>query len=404
MLVERNFKPEAIKSYIDDFISRCGYKAISLSNEDYEWVFAYLARLEEFNTDTLHSGHNWELTFSDLSRKDDALTPVVDQQLYRWEAGKKIRAIAEYDRWPNSKDFCVCLTHDIDILHSYPIAYGVRSLQDIRNAPNRLKFFMLGRLFKYSFHRVSGKRNIYSDLGVWLDQEAKHGFRSTLNFMVNNVHKRWDDGFYHLTDRIAFNGKLTPIFQLMREIHQNGWDIGLHGGSATFRDQNLLLAQKNVLEKYLGQPVTSTRQHHLFYDIRSTPYIHIGAGLKTDSTIGSNLNTDFRAGTGLPFFMYDVFADRPTSLLQIPVVIQDVVIARLLDNDEKLMVATITELLERVANVNGCITILWHNHYAVDSIYFKVYKKVLEIAASMNAWGCSMRQLDSWWRSKEFRH
>ena len=59
------------------------------------------------------------------------------------------------------------------------------------------------------------------------------------------------------------------------------------------------------------------------------------------------------------------------------------------------------ELMDRVADVGGVLTLLWHNHHRVKSAEFRCYERVLTEAASRGAWGCSMRQLDRWWRADQ---
>jgi hypothetical protein len=233
-----------------------------------------------------------------------------------------------------------------------------------------------------------------------LEAEARHGFKSTFLFMADPMPSPcWEDGFYHYEDRICFEGRRSTIGDLIGTVVRRGWDVGLHGSCRSHMDAEILLAEKQAVEKATGRPITSTRQHHLLCDVRCTPRVQAEAGFLTDSTFGSNINTEFRCGTCLPFFMYDRVRDEPFPLLQIPLVIQDVPLASNMAGDEELMVRRCTELLDRVADVGGVLTLLWHNSTYPDSVEFRCYQRILDYASARSAWGCSMRELDEWWRS-----
>jgi hypothetical protein len=56
--------------------------------------------------------------------------------------------------------------------------------------------------------------------------------------------------------------------------------------------------------------------------------------------------------------------------------------------------------MDRVAEVGGVLTLLWHNEKRPDSPAFGCYRAILKEAAARGAWGCSMRELDNWWRGR----
>lgn len=391
----------SIRSYVEEFILTAGYAPRALGNDDVYTVFKLLARLEEYETDTKHKGQNWDLAFAAIGRREQFLSPVLEQLCNSWAATGKVVTVDASEKWPHGKRFALCLTHDIDILHEYPGKYAQHVASTFRKMPFRTRAFALGKLGKYIINSIrSGGRCHTPPLDAWIEAEAKHGFSSTMHFMANHISPSWQDGYYGLDDRVDFAGRRLSITEIMRQLDQNGWDIGLHGGALSSQNSEVLCTQKEFLEEAAGVRVTSTRQHYLFYDIRKTPAVQIAAGLTVDSTMGSNQNTDFRCGTGLPFYIFNLATGQASNLLELPLIIQDVVLARLMAGDEDLMIRSTVQVLERVAAINGCVTLLWHNHFRPDSLQFRVYERILKEAAELEAWGCSMRDLEIWWRHR----
>jgi hypothetical protein len=91
----------------------------------------------------------------------------------------------------------------------------------------------------------------------------------------------------------------------MRALDADGFDVGLHGSYAASSTQGMLGDERMLLERATGLEITTTRQHFLSWDIRWTPSHQEAAGLVTDSTLGFNFDVGFRAGTSLPFRLFD---------------------------------------------------------------------------------------------------
>lgn len=388
------------RAYVENFIHGAGYSDVNLTEGDINWVLALLARAEEFGTSALNNDYNWELSFSSLKRREQHLSPVVEEQMEAWVKDGKLKKNDVAGKWPYGKRFAVCLTHDIDVLHYDPLKYAWRASRTLFEAPARQRALIAGRMAKLASQGLRRPARKSPPLHAWLEIEDNYSFHSTLHFMANSIGRCWDDGYYFLDDCIDFQGARCTIARAASIISKAGWDVGLHGGSASFADPELLRKQKSLLEGAANISVSSARQHHLRFDIRRTPEAQFAAGLRADSTIGSNQNTDFRCGTGLPFYVFSFERGCAIDLLEIPLIVQDVALGRQRGYDEELMVRAVVELLERVAKVNGCITLLWHNHFLPNSLEFRVYHRVLEKVYELGGWGCSMKELSDWWRKR----
>jgi hypothetical protein len=387
--------------YINKFIRICGYQVVSLLKEDVNYLFFLLARLEEFETTTMHNNHNWELYFSSLERRRNSLQPVIEKLFVEWMRNQKIKSIDSEKKWPNGKSFALCLTHDIDILHADAFKYTSRSLRTILQAPGRQKFFILGRIVKYwaSALKISAQSDI-SSLNDWVSLESSYNFKSTMHFMANNVDMKWDNGYYYLDDLIGYKGRKESIVNIISDVNNKGWDIGIHGGTGSSASSKIFSEQKRYIEEKCDCKIISTRQHHLNYDIRVTPSIHLKSEIKIDSSLGSNQDVAFRCGTGMPYFVFDLKSAQETDLIELPLIIQDVALERICAGDEKLMVKTAMDLINEAKQMNSCITLLWHNHFPKNSLQYRVYSEILRQAHELGAWGCSMKEINNWFRGR----
>lgn len=401
-LREKGLSPERRK-YIRRFLGKLGFRVGSADRADLWELFSRLARVEEYETEVRHNGHNWELAFASLDRRDEHRTPVVERLLEEWsESGKLVRISDSPPRWPGGRRFCLCLSHDVDRVHEYRWREQLRKLPLLRGAPPLSSAMIVGSIFKEFARQVlrSERSNRYS-LDPWLEAEEKHGFRSTFFFMADPIpDPTWEDARYHYEDEVVFEGRRRTVRTVIRILRERGWEIGLHGSSRSHLSSDLLRGEKKSLERAADAEVTSVRQHHLFCDVRHTPRAQAEAGFVADSTIGSNMEVGFRCGTGLPFQFYDLHDERELDLVEVPLVVQDVALSRNCARDAELMVRTCSELMDRVAEVGGAMTLLWHNIWEQGSPEHLCYLEVLSEAAARGAWGCSVGNLAKWWRDR----
>jgi hypothetical protein len=400
--VARGLNPTR-RRYIAEFVRSQGFDPSGLDDQKVGYLFGMLARLEELETTHKHNGHNWELSFAPVARQDNAFIPEMDVRLREWERDGHIHKISESrPTWPDGRPFALCLTHDIDHVSGSLVAERARSLRSFGEAPGREKVIVgLSGIREAARTSLFWKPRPDPPLDTWMDAEDRHGFKSSLFFLASPLPKpHWQDSFYSYNDRVSYRGSRLPLREVMRDIVAQGWDVGLHGASRSSSDASLLREERDIVSEACGAAVVTTRQHHLLYDIRYTPLYHERAGLRADTTMGSNISTGFRCGTCFPFFMYDVAADRPLDVVEVPLTVQDVALFNQMCMSDDLAVSHCVQLMNRVARVGGVMTLLWHNDVQSSNPRFRVYQRLLQAASEMGAWGCSLRQLDQWWRAR----
>lgn len=403
--LEKHLTPER-RRYVRRFLGKLGFRIGSADQADLWELFSRLARVEEYDTDVRHNDHNWELAFASLDRRDEHRTPVVERLLQEWsESGKLVRIPDLPPRWPEGKRFCLCLSHDIDRLHEYRWREQLRKLPLLRGAPPLSRVMIVGSILKgFARQALRAERSDRYALDAWLEAEDVHGFRSTFFFMADPIpDPTWEDALYRFDDKVFFEGRRRTVRSVMRILLARRWEVGLHGSSRSHLSSDLLKEEKRSLEQAVEAEVTSVRQHHLLCDVRRTPRAQAEAGLVADSTFGSNVEVGFRCGTGLPFEFYDLRDERELGLVEVPLIVQDVALSRNCERDFELMVKTCRELVDRVAQVGGAMTVLWHNIWERGSPEHRCYLQVLSDAAARDAWGCSVGELAKWWRNRDRR-
>lgn len=337
------------------------------------------------NFETQHSARRWDASL---------YRPVADEMLHvafpEWRA-----SIA----WPEGRRFAACLSHDVDSVQldsRYELARTVGLLS--RNAIG------LGKKLK-PIGSLVGLRKTPQRFDVftpWVEAEQQFGFRSTFFFFPTHVRERHIiDNVYRWDDRTTYREETCPVREIARDLHRRGWEIGLHGSYLSPLSGDMLAEQKADVEKAIGETVVSSRQHNLHFDSAKTPALLEKAGLLVDSTLGSNRDIGFRAGTSYPFQMWDAAARDWLRLVEIPLVLHDGALLRPdnLDLDLESAFTLCKTIIDRVAETRGVVTLLWHPDKAALPDWFALYTRLLAYIHEQNGWGASARDIHQWWAS-----
>ena len=337
------------------------------------------------NYEAQHSPRRWDASI---------YRPVADEMLARAFPRWRDEIV-----WPEGKRFAACLSHDVDSVQldsRYELARTAMLLA--RNASGIAKKLRpLGGLV--GLRRGPRKFDVFTP---WVEIEAKYGFRSTFFVFPTRVRQRHIiDNVYRWDDRTTYRGEMATVREIVRDLHQRGWEIGLHGSYLSPLDADLLAEQKDDVEQALGAPIVSSRQHNLHFDVMKTPAILERAGLQVDSTLGSNRDIGVRTGTSYPSRMWDWGTQRWLGLVEIPLVIHDGAMLRPdnLDLDLESAFRVCRQLIDRVAETRGVITLLWHPDKAALPVWWELYARLLEYIHQQNGWGASTRQVHEWWQT-----
>jgi peptidoglycan/xylan/chitin deacetylase (PgdA/CDA1 family) len=249
----------------------------------------------------------------------------------------------------------VALTHDVDVPWRW-------TRLGVRGSAARLKSHVLGRrrgpavrearaLAGMPLHRLRGTDPNwrFDDL---LDAERERGASSTF-FLLAGHNDRHDGASPEVYDR------LRP--RLVETILAGGGEVGVHGSYLAARDTAVLEAEIAAL-RGLGADVRGQRYHYLRVDPHANLAALPGLGLRYDTTLGFPDAPGFRAGIAQPFRPWDVAADRPFDLVEIPLAAMDVTLGeeRYLGLSARDAETRLSSLLDWAAENGGGFSILWH--------------------------------------------
>ncbi len=270
--------------------------------------------------------------------------------------------------------FTVALSHDIDTPWRWS---GVRA---VAGAAARAKAALLGRhrrdlarelrgLAGLPRHRARG-----TDPNWCFDRiaeiERAHAGRSTY-FVLAGHHHPADGAAPGVYDRV----RPAVVTQILAQ----GDELALHPSYTASERPTLIAEERERLESLAGAPVRGVRFHYLRHDAHATLPELDRLGFAYDSSHGYADRPGMRAGLSFPYRPYDVAADRPLDMLELPLVVMDATLAE----DRYLGLSTdgglerSVAVLERAACAGGTVSILWHND-RFDPAYGRGWDRVYD--------------------------
>lgn len=367
-----------------------------------------LLRSEEYERTAPPERGIWEFGLSENFRTGRLWEAEVD----RWVAEQR-RSFAESidlePLWPDGRKFVVCFTHDVDrVSHEATMAWVARAMRSELRRDGSARPF--ASALKAARNNLVGRPARVASALETLERsvavERKHGIRASYFFTVyaSNRPDRYAC-VYSLDDRLVFGGRRRRVRDVVRELADDGFDVGLHGSYGSAFDGQRLRAEKDELERAAGLTVSTTRQHWLRWDIRVTPALQEKVSLRADSTVGFNRNVGFRAGTCLPFWHFDLERAEPLDVLQVPLIVQEraVFASDSLDLDPDGGIAVTRQLIDEAAEVGGVATLLFHPERLRSPKVMRLYEWSIEHALERGAWIATLAEIDRWWRRRAER-
>ncbi len=229
------------------------------------------------------------------------------------------------------------------------------------------------------------KRYFFNEVGVYkfdqnysfdwyMDLCEQVGIKAAFYFIPTSVET--NNGCYELTDK--------KIIWLMQMIDKRGHEIGVHGSFQTYRDEEKLVNQKELLVQTLAksgikQKIQGNRQHYLRWESAITPGILAKAGFKYDTTGGYADQPGFRFGTAHEFYMWGWQDCKMLKLRQRPLIVMECTILEKeymgLTGDAAYN--TIMALNEASKKYGGNFSLLWHNSSLCSVENKNLFSKVL---------------------------
>jgi hypothetical protein len=262
----------------------------------------------------------------------DIYREVLDEQLAAHDVPISRR------RW-QGKTWAVALTHDVDLLRKRRLGTIVRALgrRDGRHGAALRQAALAADPRRESIRRMA-------------EAERARGVGATY-FFKTAARGPWDVPYAHDSPTLR---------RLVAGLEGDGFEIGLHPSYFGHDHPAHLVEERDRLARLVSAPPVSVRQHFLRFD-DATPRLQAAAGFRVDSTLGFSRHEGFRRGTCFPFRLFDVRANAPLDLWELPLIAMDTTLFTHRRLDGAGAERVLGDLFAACRRVGGCCTVLWHN-------------------------------------------
>ncbi|CAA7618772.1 conserved hypothetical protein [Magnetospirillum sp. LM-5] len=366
---------------------------------------ALLLRDEERRSAHRDSSGCWEFPFSDNFHRGRLFEPEIDA----WLADQRRRLSSDGVRleplWPGGHAFALALSHDVDELsHQVTVRQWLRATRlrlAVDGGRTRLRAVVAGLpVSLWQLRQVRPAPDLTATIERALAVEAELGVRASWFFTVWPCRRPHPvDCVYSLDEPCRFEGRVQSVRDVVGAVADRGHEVGLHGSFASALEADLLACEAKALAAASGRPIRSTRQHWLHWRVDHTPALQESAGLAVDGTLGFNNSPGFRAGTSLPFPLWDGRHEREVDVLAVPMSMMDVALFRpgAMGLDLALALSLADRLLDRVAGLGGLLSLLIHPSHLIDPRVEALLRHVVAKAMGSGAWVATHGEIRDHW-------
>lgn len=268
-------------------------------------------------------------------------------------------------------EFALCLTHDVD----KPFKTNYHAL-----------FYTLCERDPRHLRALSDQCNPYWQFEDIMAIEENFGVRSAFYFL--NQPSLRSSSLRELADRSAWTQEFgrydvrdPELVDLIQQLDDGGWEVGLHGSYHTARDRDRLREEKSRIEDALDGQIRGGRQHYLRFEAPETWQHYRAIGLEYDASFGSAETPGFQFGHDVFRPFSDDFVVFPLTLMEQHLPDPDV------HFDESW--ANCESLLETASADSGVMTCLFHPRYFCEREfpgYRRLYRRLITEAKNRGAW------------------
>jgi len=260
----------------------------------------------------------------------------------------------------------VALSHDVDkTLKTYQ--YITKILKSLLSLDMKSFLYQISSLFR---------KNPYWNFDKIIEIENEYNVKSTFFFLNESIRfklfniKNWklSLGNYKIDN--------SHIVKTIKYLHENGWEIGVHGSYNSYKSYDLLKTEKDELESIVGHKIIGIRQHYLNLN-EDTWKLQQEAGYLYDASLGYTRNIGFKDEIYFPF------QPLKKEFLVFPLPIMDFCLINKKNSWESFL-----QLMDDIEARNGILVINWHQRVFNNQEfpgYRELYIKIIEECLRRNA-------------------
>lgn len=307
-------------------------------------AFYLLTSYEEYYPSEPDEHGRFRFENSLLYRNNLLEIPIID----RWAHLLKKVLLTNYpDLKFSSRNYRFISTFDIDLPYLYRKKGILRSAGGIVRDLAKLRIKDIGKRISVN---LLMKSDPYMKAIRWIDTfHQKAGKEYFLFVLLSSKGKYGNATVFPLRDYHNYLRQLESV------------TVGLHPSYDTYKNLELLIAEKKQLESILDRRVTASRQHFLRISIPETFQELKIAGLAEDFSLAFAKASGFRSGTAIPYFFYDLEKEQAGNLLIRPTVVMDSTLITHWGMTPEDALAKIKKLADECKKSEGDYLSIWHN-------------------------------------------
>ncbi len=306
-------------------------------------IFYLLSRYEEYNDFVPDKYGRFQAGASILAEMQCLQRPIADEWVNRF------RLLLNEVLGLNIvlPDFRFVPTYDIDIAWSYKHKGIKRNL--LGGARSLIKFRPAELLERVSV--LAGVRPDPYDCFGWLGRlHGQLGLRPL--FFVLAAGEVTDHDKNISPGHMAMQG-------LIRFLDAHG-RIAMHP-SYYSTDAGTFGMERNMLAHLCGRPIVQSRQHYIRLQMPQSLQVLVRQGFSDDYSMGYGTHLGFRAGTGAPFFWYDLEKEAVQPIRVHPFCFMDTTALYEQGSDALKAFSDLDQMTAILKETGSCLTTVFHN-------------------------------------------
>lgn len=268
---------------------------------------------------------------------------------------------------PNLASFCFIPTIDIDNAFAYKHKGFRRFLLSMGKSICNFRFREAIRRIMVNLHALPDPFDTYSSLF--------HLFRNIPQakfFVLGGKLSKFDR---HVS---MHNSSMRTLLKQIAE----RYEVGIHPSYGSGTSMEKVRSELNTLQEVLAKEVSISRQHFLRIALPQTYKLLYSLGIQTDYSMGYSNAIGFRASTCTPFHFYDLVDEKELPLKIVPFQVMDRALLQGLGLSANEAVSQTLSMAQKVKEVNGTFSLVWHNE-SLSGIYeWKGWGQVLDRVVS----------------------